>query len=74
MDGSADFYDDEHMNTRGARIYTHYFAGYLKELLDLEDHRGDERYQSWEDAAKTYDAFYEDAMIKIEKRKAKRKK
>ncbi len=74
LDGNTDFYDDEHTNTKGARIYTHYLAGRLKELLDLEDHRGDERYQSWEDAAATYDAFYEKALVEIEKWKAKHRK
>ena len=74
LDGSTDFYDDEHMNTKGARVYTHYLAGRLKELLDLEDHRGDERYQSWEDAAATYETFYEEALVKIKKWKAKHRK
>ncbi len=74
VNGSTDFYDDEHMNTKGARVYTHYLAGRLKELLDLEDHRGDERYQSWEDAAATYDAFYEEALVEIDKWKANHQK
>lgn len=73
LDGSTDFYDDEHMNTKGSRIYTRYLAGYLKEVLDIADHRGDERYQSWEDAAETYDAFYEEALMKIEEWKERRK-
>ncbi|MDO4323913.1 MAG: hypothetical protein Q4C61_15465 [Lachnospiraceae bacterium] len=71
VDGSTDFYDDEHMNAKGSRVYTQYLAGYLKEILDIEDHRGDERYQSWDDAAETYDAFYEGALVKIEKWKKK---
>lgn len=71
LDGNTDFYDDEHMNAKGSRIYTSYVAGYLKELMELEDHRGDERYQSWEDAAETYDAFYEEALVKIEKWKSR---
>lgn len=66
LDGSTDFYDDEHMNAKGARVYTEYMAARLKELLDIPDHRGDERYASWDEAAETYDAFYEQALIDIE--------
>ncbi len=67
LDGSTDFFDDEHMNAKGANVYTKYMAGYLKEVLNLEDHRGDGRYQSWDDAADYYDAWYTKALKKIRK-------
>lgn len=67
LDGKTDFFDDEHVNAKGSRIFTQYFASYLKEQLELTDHRGDERYESWADAAKEYEAFYEKALIQIEK-------
>lgn len=71
IDGTADFYDDEHMNTKGSRVFTSYVAEYLCEQLDLPDHRGDERYESWDNAASEYETFYENAMQVIEKQMAK---
>jgi hypothetical protein len=67
IDGNTDFFDEEHMNTKGSRVFTSYFAAYLKDLLNLEDHRGDERYKSWDEAAEVYEEFYADSLIKIEK-------
>lgn len=58
LDGETDFIDKKHLNTSGAHKFTAYFAAWLNENLDLTDHRGDERYESWDSAAKTYEAFY----------------
>lgn len=67
MDGEEDFFDENHMNAKGANKFTRFLASWLKENLELEDHRGDGRYQSWEDAAEFYDDWYETSLVDIEK-------
>lgn len=43
----TDFYEPAHLNVYGATKYTIYFSKYLKENYDLQDHRKDEMYASW---------------------------
>lgn len=38
-----------HLNNYGATKYTQYVCEYIKEHYDLPDHRGDEKYASWEE-------------------------
>ena len=40
--------DYAHVNTKGATKFTLYFAKYLDSIYDLPDHRGDDRYNSWD--------------------------
>lgn len=40
--------DDSHLNMRGARKTGAYLADYLHANYDLQDHRSDPRWQSWE--------------------------
>lgn len=52
MDFSRDMADTGHLGYTGNYKFTDYFGSILKEKYDLPDHRGDDRYQSWEwDAA-----------------------
>ncbi len=48
LDWSKDFKDFEHLNIYGATKYTLYFAKYLHENYDLPNHKGDEKYASWD--------------------------
>lgn len=57
IDWEKDFYDNHHVNLRGAEKYTDYLTDYIVENYDLEDHREDSRYQSWHDAFKYYTEF-----------------
>lgn len=43
--------DDVHLNTNGGRKDSDYLGNYLMENYPLEDHRGDPKYQSWENFA-----------------------
>ena len=43
-----DYSTDRHMNGSGARKVAHWLGEYMRENYALEDHRGDERYNSWE--------------------------
>lgn len=47
---NRDMYPDTagHQNASGARKNSQYLSHFLAETYDLTDHRGDERYQSWE--------------------------
>lgn len=40
--------DDSHLNAEGNRIYTAYFADYLKSHYEIPDRRGDPAYLDWE--------------------------
>lgn len=42
------YYDDYHLNVIGARKCTMFLGEYLKENYELEDHRGDPDYISWD--------------------------
>lgn len=49
LDFSTDFNDPSHLNYTGSCKFTKYLADELLQRYDLPDHRGDIRYQSWED-------------------------
>lgn len=70
IDEDTDYYDTGHMNALGAHKFTSFLAGWISGQAEVEDHRGDSRYQSWEDAAEYYDGWYQETLNKIEKWKA----
>ena len=47
IDPSKDYYNDNHLNVYGSTKYTLYFSKYLKQNYNLEDHRNDKSYNSW---------------------------
>lgn len=47
IDYSTDMRDN-HLNVYGSTKYTLYFAKYLKENYNLENHKGDKKYNSWD--------------------------
>ena len=51
IDFHTDFADSGHLNVRGAEKVSRYLASYLTEHYSLPDHRGDEKYGSWERSA-----------------------
>lgn len=53
LEFSQDFFDWSHLNAPGNAKYTNYLGNYLKENYDLPDHRGDERYASWDENAES---------------------
>ncbi len=54
VDYSKDFLDYSHLNTSGAIKVTRTLARYLRENYDLQDHRGDEAYASWDADSKQF--------------------
>ena len=48
IDYKSDFRDETHVNYYGQEKITAEIGAYLKENLDLPNHRGDDSYQSWE--------------------------
>ncbi len=55
MDFSSDIADGGHLNYSGNYKFTDYFGALLKEKYDIPDHRGDDKYVSWE-----WDAVHQD--------------
>ncbi|MCR5418930.1 MAG: hypothetical protein K6E84_08435, partial [Lachnospiraceae bacterium] len=49
LDESLDYAHGHHLSLSGARKTGAYLADYVHEHYDIEDHRGDERYQIWEE-------------------------
>ncbi len=66
MDPETDFIDKQHMNIYGSRRFTEFFAKWLEDTLDLEDHREDEAYASWDDAWKAYKKYYRKSLKKMD--------
>ena len=56
MNVNTDFYDSKHMNYLGAEKYTRYLAEYISENYEMKDHRGEQKYESWQ---KAYDLYIE---------------
>lgn len=54
LDFAVDMADEFHLNTSGNEKFTKFFGAQLKDMYDLSDHRGDEKYDSWE-----VDALYQ---------------
>lgn len=48
IDYKTDLHNITHINVYGATKYTLYLSKYLKENYQLEDHRKDKKYDSWE--------------------------
>lgn len=58
IDFSKDFYNSSHLNVNGSTKYTLYFAKYLNENYDFNDHRKDKKYSSWNKAYKKFENKY----------------
>ena len=65
IDWDHDFYNSKHVNYIGAEKYTGWLSEYIKENYDLEDHRGDSRYESWEIAYEAYCDYVKDGIKTI---------
>lgn len=49
IDFSSDYYNRRHVNCFGAEKYTLFLGKYITEKYDLEDHRGESGYESWDE-------------------------
>lgn len=59
IDLKTDFYNTGHVNSKGGIKATRYICSYVKELFeeDYVDHRGEEGYESWDEAIDDYCEF-----------------
>ena len=74
LDFETDFNDYSHLNYEGSCKFTEFFAAQLFERYSdrIEDHRGDERYSSWDESIKVTEEMMLDAKEKnLEKNKNK---
>lgn len=58
LDYATDFYNADHVNVSGSVKLSKSLAKYLDEYCDLPDHRGDEKYASWESQLEEYNKKY----------------
>lgn len=56
--------EGNHLNVYGAEKVSVYLAKYMRENLELPDHRGDPAYESWNEDLRAYDAFKKEEMQK----------
>lgn len=68
LDFSTDFLDAHHVNVLGADKVTKYLASYLAEEYELEDHRGDAAYASWDELYEEYSVEAEKARTEVKKK------
>ena len=64
IDWNTDFYNTTHLNVYGSTKYTLYFAKYLNDNYHLENHKNDNRYNSWN---QEYERFKLDFKTKMNK-------
>lgn len=50
FDYSKDFYDNRHASCTGGEKYTKYMTDYFDSHFNLPDHRGDPKYESWDES------------------------
>ena len=62
IDFNTDFYNKAHLNVYGSTKYTLYFAKYLNDNYHLENHKNDNRYNSWN---QEYERFKLDFKTKM---------
>lgn len=67
IDWDKDFFNANHTNVAGAEKFTGYLADYIAENYDIEDHRGDPEYKSWEESYDYYDDYTKEKKAKMEK-------
>ncbi|MBE5925409.1 MAG: hypothetical protein E7270_00235 [Lachnospiraceae bacterium] len=64
MSFDKDLRDRNHLNIFGAEKVTEYLVNYLKENYDIEDHRGDSKYDAWDNASNNFDKEYDKIIYK----------
>ncbi len=67
IDPYTDFYDDNHLNVGGAWKTSLFFGQYLRQLVDLEDHRP-KRIAFWEEALSDFHEKYDDFIYFFEEK------
>lgn len=70
LDFETDMADSSHVNMSGNYKYSKYLGQRIKEMVSLEDHRGDARYASWEADAMAHRTERENANLRNAKSNA----
>ncbi len=62
LDFNHSFKDSgNHLNIQGAEVATRFLENYITSHYSLADHRGEEKYKSWDEIAKNYDYYVQRA-------------
>lgn len=64
LDFKKDFSDAGHLNNAGAKKLSIYLGDYLKENYTIPDHRGDEKYNSWQIYSEVFTRHYYNQLKK----------
>ena len=64
IDYETDFYDDQHLNTYGTEKLTRKMGEWLIQNYDVEDHRQEEEYASWDEDYERYEKLVEASVKK----------
>lgn len=62
LDFKKDFSDATHLNNSGAKKLSIYLGDYLKQNYDIPDHRGDEKYESWQIYSEVFTRYYHNQL------------
>ena len=62
LNWNKDFYNSKHVNFIGAEKYTDYLSQYIKKHYHLKDHRGEKKYQSYDDSYEYYKNFIKEGI------------
>lgn len=63
IDFSTDVADPSHLNYRGNQKYSYVVGTYLKQNFVITDHRGDPKYQTWQNQADYISAMIENQLL-----------
>lgn len=59
----TDTYDtNSHLNPSGAKKVTDYLGSFLSETMEVQDHRGNQGYKSWDEYYENYEKYKQDLL------------
>ena len=64
LNTETDYYDKGHVNYKGAKKITEHFSDYLHQNYQLDDKRGWDGYQNWQEDYETYVAYIKEIEAK----------
>ncbi len=66
LDTTCDYFNTKHTNIHGAMKISGFLGDYLQKTYGLEDHRGQSRYESWDEAYEKYTEAIQTSVLDFE--------